>query len=160
MRRCGYILRLFAASVMLVTTFGYSYAHAAISPPQFGACGAGWYSQDVCKYNQSKITLSGSTYSLSWQGATASGTCDPTNNVNWWASDGGEWYDNGVNTVHYLPTVTKRTNCAMPGFAIYGSTRSKVVGHTYKMDFYFRYQAGSLPVYFTKVSLNGHWNMS
>jgi hypothetical protein len=154
------MIAIFAAITMTVGTLATT-SEAAISPPGFG-CGSGWYTQDVCKYDQSKITLAGSTYTLSWQGATATGPspCDSTNNVNYWGSDGGEWYDNGVNNVHYLPAAHNWTNCAIPGYAIYGSTRAKVAGHTYKMDFYFRYQAGVQTVYHTSSIINGHWNMS
>ncbi len=66
-----------------------------------------------CKYSQGKVEYNANTVQyLSWWGSTASGTCDPSNDVQRWQLQGNAVYNdaNGAKVYGYTSGVWK-TNC-------------------------------------------------
>lgn len=70
-------------------------------------------SADGCKYAQGKVDYTSTTITAhSWWGSTASGTCDPTNNIDKWQLRATAAYNDssGVRIYHYESGIW-RTNC-------------------------------------------------
>jgi len=67
----------------------------------------------ICKYAQGKVNYTSSTVTaLSWWGSTASGTCDPSNDVKRWQLQGTSLYNDATGTKIYGYTSgVWRTNC-------------------------------------------------
>ena len=72
-----------------------------------------FYCADVCKYHQAKVQYTSSVVNyLSWWGSTASGTCDPSNDVEKWRLDGTSLYNDTSNAKLYgWGPQSWKTNC-------------------------------------------------
>lgn len=74
---------------------------------------SGFHCSSSCKYAQGKVEYGSSLVGhLSWWGSTASGTCDPTNDVTRWRLDHTAVYNDGNNAKIYgWGPSTYSTNC-------------------------------------------------
>ena len=131
-------------------------ASATTNPRAFGFCSGQWYTQDICKYDQSSTFVSAGTLYMNAKGATASGTCDPSNDIQWTKSDGNCIYQNGAVLTGYSGS-GQWTNCAMPGGAMWWATRPIDPGNL-TIDYFFSYFSTTAGV--STSGLNGHWEIT
>lgn len=82
-----------ASWMLLVATFALVPAPTASAHgiQMVTGCGGGWDTPNACKYDQAKLSVSGDCGSgsctistVSWRGGTASGSCDPGNDIVSW----------------------------------------------------------------------------
>jgi hypothetical protein len=95
------------------------------------SCGSGYYTPNACKYDQAKYSVSGDCGSGSgctistvyWRGGTASGSCDPSNDIDSWhlqfvkiikVSDGTVRWSYGPGNNHTNCNVTATTYSRSP----------------------------------------------
>lgn len=126
-----------------------------VEGPSFNQCNGQWWSQDICKYDQSSTVIFGLNLDMYAKGATASGPCDPSNNVWWTKSGGNRIYQNGSVIAGYGGS-GQWTNCSIPGGAQWAATRALDSG-TLTIDYFFSYSVGGVV---TAAALNGHWVVS
>jgi len=79
--------------IVVVATLAWPLAPRALAhgSQMITSCGGGWSTPNACKYDQAKYSISGDCGSgsctiskVSWRGGTASGSCDPSNDIVSW----------------------------------------------------------------------------
>jgi hypothetical protein len=151
-RRTGLALAvMIAASVAIVVPA----SAASVTGPSFNQCNGQWWTQDVCKYDQSSTLVVGTTLYVYAKGATASGSCDPSNDVLWVESDGNRIYRTGVAIAGYGGS-PQWTNCDIPAGAQWQASRDLDSG-TLTIDYFFSYSVGGS---IRAAAVEGHWTIT
>ncbi len=128
---------------------------ASVTGPSFNQCNGQWWSQDVCKYNQTSTLVIGGTLYMYAKGATASGACDPSNDTLWIESDGNRIFRTGVAIAGY-GGAGRWTNCEMPAGAQWMASRALDSG-TLLINYFFSYSVnGSV----RSAATNGAWTIN
>ena len=89
----GKRLLALATGALLVASVSIIAAPTLVNAAVFTqSCGSGWFTPNACKYDQAKYAVSGNCgdgngctiSTVYWKGGTASGSCDPSNDITAW----------------------------------------------------------------------------